>query len=122
MEKEKIQERIKRTLGKVESLLDVGCGSCDLVRFLAENIAQKAIGIDIRSGSFHGKVRPTVDGTYHSADCVKGDAHSMDFLSDKQFDAIVTVHTLHELSNPETALSEIRSDDIAIQRIRKNRR
>jgi len=108
MEKEKIQERITRTLGKVESVLDVGCGSCDLVRFLAENIAQEAVGIDIRSGGFHGKVRFDKDGTDHSADCIKGDAHSMDSFSDEQFDAVVTVHALHELSNPEIALSEMR--------------
>lgn len=42
MEKERIQEKIMRTLGEVESVLDVGCGNCDLVRFLAENVAQRA--------------------------------------------------------------------------------
>jgi ubiquinone/menaquinone biosynthesis C-methylase UbiE len=108
MEKEKIQERIMRTLGEIESILDVGCGGCDLVRFLAENVAQEAVGIDIRSDGFHGQVKSAADGTHHSADCVKGDAHSMDSFSDEQFDAVVTVHALHELSNPETALSEMR--------------
>jgi ubiquinone/menaquinone biosynthesis C-methylase UbiE len=108
MEKERIRERIKSTLGTVESILDVGCGNCDLVRFLAENIAQEAVGIDISSGGVHEKAKSSIDGTYHSADCVKGDAHSMDLLSDEQFDAVVTVHALHELSNPETALSEMR--------------
>ena len=108
MEKEKIQEKIMHTLGKLELVLDVGCGNCDMVRFLAENIAQEAFGIDIRTDGFHGKVRSTEDGSYHSADCVKGDAHSMDSFSDGQFDAVVTAHAFHELSNPETALSEIR--------------
>ena len=108
MEKERIQEKIMRTLDKPESILDVGCGNCDMVRFLAENIAQEAVGIDIRSDGFHGQVRSTTDGTYHSADCVKGDAHSMDSFSDGCFDAVVTVHAFHELSNPETALSEMR--------------
>ena len=108
MEIAKIQEKILHTVGKVESILDVGCGSCDLVRFLAENVAQKAVGIDVRSGGFHRKVRSAADGTDHSADCTKGDAHSMDIFSDEQFDAVVTVHAFHELSNPEVALSEMR--------------
>jgi ubiquinone/menaquinone biosynthesis C-methylase UbiE len=108
MDKERIQEKIMHTLGKVESVLDVGCGSCDLVRFLAENIAREAVGIDVRSGGFHEKVRSAEDGTDHSANCIKGDAHSMDSFSDEQFDAVVTVHALHELSNPEIALSEMR--------------
>lgn len=108
MDKERIRERIVRTLGQVDSVLDVGCGDCDLVCFLAENIAQEAVGIDVRSGGFHRKVRSPADGTDHSADCTKGDAHSMDIFSDEQFDAVVTVHAFHELSNPEVALSEIR--------------
>ena len=108
MEIGKIREKIMRTLGKVESVLDVGCGNCDLVRFLAENIAQEAVGIDVRSGGFHEKVKSSEDGTYRSAECVKGDACSMDSFSDEWFDAVVTVHALHELSDPETALSEMR--------------
>ena len=32
----------------------------------------------------------------------------MDSFSDGQFDAVVTAHAFHELSNPEAALSEIR--------------
>lgn len=108
MEKERIREKMMRTLGKVESALDVGCGNCDMVRFLAENVAQEAVGIDIRSDGFHGQVKSSADGTYHSADCVKGDAHSMDSFFDEQFDAVITVHTFHELSSPETALSEMK--------------
>jgi len=108
MELEKIQEKIRNTLGEVESILDVGCGSGALVEFLAEHVAQEALGIDIRSDDFHEKVRSSKDGTYHSAGCVKGDVHSMHSFPDERFDAVVTVHAFHELSNPETALSEIR--------------
>lgn len=108
MEIEKIQEKITRTFGEVESVLDVGCGNCDLVRFLAENIAKQAVGIDISSGEVHEETKSSRDDTYHSADCVKGDAHSMDSFSDERFDVVVTVHALHELSNPKTALSEMR--------------
>ena len=108
MEIEKIQEKITRTFDEVESVLDVGCGNCDLVRFLAGNIAKQAVGIDIGSGEIHEETKSSGDNTYHSADCVKGDAHSMDSFSDERFDAVVTVHAFHELSNPKIALSEIR--------------
>ena len=108
MELEKIQAKIAHTFGNLESVLDVGCGNCELVRFLATNIAKQAVGIDINSIGVHEKTKSHIDGTNHSADCVKGDAHYMDSFSDDQFDAVVIVHALHELSNPETALSEIR--------------
>jgi len=108
MEIEKVQGKIMSTLGSVESILDVGCGNCDLVRFLAANVAKQAVGIDIHSGGVHEQPKSSIDGTHHSADCVKGDAHSMESFSDEQFDAVVTVHAFHELSEPKTVLSEIR--------------
>ena len=108
MELEKIQEKIRHRLGEVTSVLDVGCGSGDLVGFLAEHVAQEALGIDIQSEGFHKKVASSKDGTPHSAGCVKGDARSMEAFPNERFDAVVTAHAFHELSDPETALSEIR--------------
>jgi len=108
MDDKKIQEKIKHTLGEVESVLDVGCGNGDLIRFLAENIAQEAIGIDIRTDDFHEKIKSSKDGAYHSAGCIKGDAHSMSSFHDERFDAVVTTHAFHELSNPKRALSEMK--------------
>ena len=108
MELEKIQEKIGRTLGEVKSVLDVGCGDGALVGFLAEYVAQEAVGIDIRSDGFHREVASDRDGSSHSAGCVKGDAHSMGAFPNERFDAVVTAHAFHELSDPDTALSEIR--------------
>ena len=108
MEIEKVQGKIMDTLGSVESILDVGCGNCDLVRFLAVNVAKQAVGIDINSGGVHEQLKSSMYGNYHSADCIKSDAHSMESFSDERFDAVVIVHAFHELSNPETALCEMR--------------
>jgi ubiquinone/menaquinone biosynthesis C-methylase UbiE len=108
MELGKIQEKLRHTLGEVESVLDVSCGSGTLVEFLAEHVAQEALGIDIQSDGFHKEVASSKDGASHSAGCVKGDAHSMHSFPDERFDAVVAAHAFHELSDPETALSEIR--------------
>jgi len=102
-----MHEEIARRLGKVESVLDVGCGDGTLVRFLAEHVAREAIGIDI-AGSTFSEERISEDGSSHLVECVEGDAHFMDSFTDNRFDAIVTVHTFHELSDPMAALREAR--------------
>ncbi len=102
-----MHEEIARRLGKVESVLDVGCGDGTLVRFLAEHVAREAIGIDI-AGSIFSQERISEDGNSHLVECVEGDAHLMDSFTDNRFDAMVTVHTFHELSDPMAALHEAR--------------
>ena len=100
-----MREEIARRLGKVESILDVGCGDGTLVRFLAEHVAREAIGVDI-AGSIFSEERISEDGSSHLAECVEGDAHFMDSFADNRFDAMVAVITLHELSDPVVALRE----------------
>lgn len=100
-----IHREIAKRLGKVESVLDVGCGDGTLVRFLAGRVAREAIGIDI-AGSIFSEERISENGSSHLAECVEGDAHSMNSFADNRFDAVVIVHTLHELSDPIAALRE----------------
>jgi len=100
-----ICEEIAHRLGRVESILDVGCGDGTLVRCLAEHIAREALGIDIAGGTFsEGWI--SKDGSFHLAKCMEEDAHAMKSFADSRFDAVVTVHTLHELSDPVAALRE----------------
>lgn len=101
MDEERIRQRIVRTLGRVDSVLDIGCGSGDLVRFLARNVCKEALGIDLKATEFHERIEGD-----RSAGCVKGDASFMKPLADDRFDAVVVVRTLHELSDPGKALSE----------------
>jgi ubiquinone/menaquinone biosynthesis C-methylase UbiE len=100
-------EEIVHRLGRVESVLDVGCGNGRLVRCLAERIAQEAIGIDI-AGSTFSKGWVSKDRNFHMAKCMRGNAHAMDSFPDSRFEAVVSVHTLHELSDPIVALREAR--------------
>lgn len=102
-----MREEIARRLDKIESVLDVGCGDGTLVRFLAEYVAREAIGVDI-AGSIFSEKRISKDGSSHLAECMEGDVHFMDAFTDNRFDAMVTVHTFHELSDPMAALREAR--------------
>ncbi|MBU0608238.1 MAG: methyltransferase domain-containing protein [Armatimonadetes bacterium] len=108
VEREHIHARIVRILGRRKCVLDVGCGNCDLVRFLARTVADRAIGIDVNSGSVSEKVASDEDGSLRTARCEQMDAHSMREFRNATFDAVVTVHALHEIATPKTALREIK--------------
>ena len=102
-----ICREIDHRLGKVESILEVGCGNGTLVRHLAERGAHEAIGIDI-AGSAFSEQRISEDGSTYLAKCVYADARSMPSFADNHFDAVVAVHAFHELSHPVAALREVR--------------
>ncbi len=108
VEREHIRTRIVRTLGQVDCVLDVGCGNCDLVRFLACKVAEEAIGIDVKTDRVHERVESDRDGDPRTARCEQMDAQRMGEFPDARFDAIVTVHTLHEIADPNAALREMK--------------
>ena len=83
-------------------VLDLGCGSCDLVRYLAETCRQQVTGVDIASDNFpkHQK-----GARFH---CIRRDATRLSFASDGSFDAIVTTWALHEMERARAILAEAR--------------
>ncbi len=107
MDNTEIRERIRSSIGSVRSILDVGCGDGSLVRYLAENVAQEAIGIDTATTGFHLGIG-TSGKSPRQAECVKGDAHSIGSFPENRFDAVTCVRAFHELSNPMQALLEMR--------------
>lgn len=108
VEREQIRSRIENTLGTVDAVLDVGSGDCDLVRFLAREVARDAVGIDINGHTAHEDVHTGSDGPPRTARCVQMDARDMTELADDRFDAVVSTHALHEIDDPHAALREIR--------------
>ncbi|MEA3402972.1 MAG: class I SAM-dependent methyltransferase [Armatimonadota bacterium] len=108
VQREQIRSRIADTLGTVEAVLDVGCGSCDLVRFLARRVAHEAVGIDINGHTGHEHLPGDADGSPRTARCLEMDARHMDELGDGWFDAVVSTHALHEIAEPMKALQEMR--------------
>jgi ubiquinone/menaquinone biosynthesis C-methylase UbiE len=108
VETNQIRSRLVRTVGHVGCILDVGCANCDLVRFLASTVADEAFGIDVKGDRVDERVACEDGGSSHVARCEKMDAQQMAGFPSGRFDAVVSVHTLHEIAAPDTALQEMR--------------
>ena len=101
--KPRLQKRIGREVRLAKRVLDLGCGSCDLVRHLAMTYGQDVTGVDISERSFPSR-RRTADGScFH---CFKRAAATMDFATEGSVAAVVTMWALHEMENPRAVLRE----------------
>ena len=99
--KHELRERIVGELRFAELVLDIGCGSCELARFLAEKNRQHVIGVDISDGAF-----PNSSLRGQTVECRKNDARKLHFLEDAAVDAVVSVYALHEMSRSIEVLTE----------------
>ncbi|MFW6106704.1 MAG: class I SAM-dependent methyltransferase [bacterium] len=104
---ERIKPRLHRRIGRevrlAHRVLDIGCGSCDLVQYLAGAYGQEVTGVDISDGSFPSR-RQTSDGSRY--DCLKRDAAGLTFAQDGSADAVVSMWALHEMAGPDEILRE----------------
>jgi len=99
----RLHGRIGRELRLAGTVLDLGCGSCELIRYLAGTYHQQATGVDISSGSFP-KGRRLQKGI--RIRCIRKNAARLDFVRDGAIDAVVTMWALHEMKRPEAILAE----------------
>ena len=106
---EKIKPRLHRRIGRelrlAGRILDLGCGACELVQYLAQTYRQKVTGVDISGGSFPGR-RHTSDGRRFR--CIRKNAKHLSFVKDASMDAVVSIWALHEMDHPEAILAESR--------------
>jgi len=106
---EKIKPRLHRRIGRelrvARRVLDIGCGSCDLVQYLARTYHQDVTGVDMSSKGFPKRSRSSTGGRVH---CINKDATRLDFTRDETVDAVVTMWALHEMSHPLAILREAR--------------
>ena len=103
--KPRLHKRIARELRLARHVLDVGCGSCDLVRYLAEACRQEVTGVDVVSDGFP-KRRRSREGVRFR--CLRRDAARLPFAADGSADAVVTMWALHEMKRPKAILAETR--------------
>lgn len=97
--------RIGREVRLARRVLDIGCGPCDLVEYLANTYRQEVTGVDISRRSF-----PKSQYSYkgYRFRCVQQDAASLSFARDGSIDAVVSVWALHEMERPKAVFEEIR--------------
>jgi ubiquinone/menaquinone biosynthesis C-methylase UbiE len=108
---EKIRPRLHQRTGeelrKARCVLDLGCGGCELGRFLAETSSQEVIGVDVADGSFPNR-HELGSRTRTLLRCVKADARRLGFLAAGAVDAVVMLWALHEFKQPRAVLLEAR--------------
>jgi ubiquinone/menaquinone biosynthesis C-methylase UbiE len=98
-----LHSKIGRELRSARRILDLGCGSCELVRRLADDSEREVTGIDISSSDFP-EGRRTHQGVRFG--CLQKDAAQLEAIPDRSVDAVVTVWALHEIALPDRALAE----------------
>ena len=102
----RLRERIGRELRLAYRVLDIGCGSCELGRFLERRYRQQVTGVDISTKTFPARLHRSRKAGYLR--CVRGDASRLNFLGDGSIDAVVSMWALHEMKGPRGALKEAR--------------
>jgi|GEM_PF-560477 len=103
----RLYQRIGEDLREARRVLDLGCGGCELGRFLAETHGQEVIGVDVADGGFpdcHEMKRRTRT----LLRCVKADARRLAFLAAGEVDSVVLKWVLHELTEARAVLVEAR--------------
>jgi len=98
-----LHERIGRELRGAKHVLDLGCGNCELVRYLADTYGQQVTGIDISSESFPDYKELTKAGD--NIGCIRKDAANLEFLYDTM-DAVIIMWALHEMEQPGLILRQ----------------
>jgi len=102
--KTRLHRRIGRELGMAYRVLDLGCGGCELARFLRKTCRQRVTGVDISGTSLPRRDNPREGRT--AMRCIEGNAARLTFLRDGSVDAVVTTWAVHEMKDPKAATRE----------------
>jgi len=101
--KPRLHQRIGRELRLAGRILDLGCGACDLVRYLARTYHQNVTGVDISDGSFPRRHHTSNGFRFR---CIQKNATQLNFVKDMSMDAVVSMWAFHEMEHPEAILAE----------------
>jgi ubiquinone/menaquinone biosynthesis C-methylase UbiE len=100
----RLYQQIGRELRLAYRVLDLGCGACELVRYLSETYCHKVTGIDISAASFPDKRK--TNKNWQFVRCIHKDAARLDFIQNETIDAVVMFWSLHEMNNPQAVLQQ----------------
>lgn len=105
---ERIRLRLRRRVGSAlrpaYRVLDLGCGCCELDRYLVTCYGQRVTGVDISGGKLPRHDNPrTRQGRLK---CIKADAARLRFMRDGRMDAVVSLWALHEMKDAQRVLRE----------------
>ncbi len=101
--KPRLLQRIGRELRLAGSVLDLGCGACELVQYLVRTYHQQVTGVDVSGESFP-KRRHTSEGRRFR--CLRKNARNLKFAEDASQDAVVLMWSLHEMEHRDAILAE----------------
>jgi len=100
-----LYQRVGRELRLAYRVLDLGCGACELTRYLSETYGQKVTGVDISANSFPNN-RNTTKNTKRIR-CIRKDAARLTFIRNETVDAAIIFWALHEMKNSQAILQEV---------------
>ena len=102
--KPRLYQRLGRELRLAYRVLDLGCGACELARYLSETYGQKVTGIDISADSFPNNRNITKNSK--RIRCIRKDAARLTFIRNETIDAAIMFWALHEMKNSQAVLQE----------------
>jgi len=102
--KPRLYQRLGRELRLAYRVLDLGCGACELARYLSETYGQKVTGVDISANSFPNK--RSVAKNIERIRCIRKDAARLTFIRNETIDAAIIFWALHEMKNSQAILQE----------------
>lgn len=95
--KKEIFEMVLSEIGDNENVLEVGCGNCELITYIAEKRKIKGVGVDINDFGFKKMNR---------VKCIKEDAGNLKHFKDGSFSSVISKYSLHEFLQPLKVLKE----------------
>ncbi len=104
--KPRLYQRVGKELRLAYRVLDLGCGACELARYLSETYGQKVTGVDISGNDFPS--RRNVTKNSRRIRCIRKDAARLHFIRNETIDAVVIYWALHEMKSPKAVLQETR--------------
>jgi len=102
--KPRLYQRLGRELRLAYRVLDLGCGACELARYLSETYGQEVTGIDISADSFPSNRNITKKSK--RIHCIRKDAARLTSIRNETIDAVIMFWALHEMKNSQAILQE----------------